>query len=591
MSFMNTHQRQKETQAGIDDSIPPDTALKGILVLGPDGRQQSALGAATRPGVAERMRQRWSAAKGGGQSVFVVDDDASGSAYVVAAVAGEDGTVLIALPHDQRDALVEFVASVGFAGSILQHLLTNPFEALTVVDHAGIVRYISPVHEKFFGIPPGGGTGRHVTQVIENTRLHTVASTGKAEVGSLQSMRGVSRVVSRHPVLGRDGKVLGAIGQVMFKGPEQLQVMSAELRRLQTEVAFYRRELKGLRNRSYGLEHIVGNSPAIERLKRQIVKVASMDIPVLLTGESGTGKELAAHAIHLLSPRRDANMVMVNAAALPTTLVESELFGYEAGSFTGAERKGRRGKIEQADKGSLFFDEVGDMPAEVQVKLLRVLQDGHFERVGGHESKLSNFRLISASNRNFDQMIEQGTFRLDLFYRISAVTIRLPALRERREDIALLAELALRNFAARHAQQPKRLSPAAVQFLRGLDWPGNVRQLMHTVERAAIFSESDVIEPPDFGLVDEEPDDGGDMLVPPTSASVVTEALAAPDAAATAAGFGEPLAVRRAFGEVEEKLIREALVKCRGNKKQAAIELGISRSYLYKRLGELGILT
>jgi transcriptional regulator with PAS, ATPase and Fis domain len=374
----------------------------------------------------------------------------------------------------------------------------------------------------------------------------------------------------------------------MFKGPEQLQVMSVELKRLQTEVAFYRRELNGLRNRSYGLEHIVGNSAAIERLKRQIVKVASMDIPVLLTGESGTGKELAAHAIHLLSNRRDANMVMVNAAALPATLVESELFGYEAGSFTGAERKGRRGKIEQADKGSLFFDEVGDMPAEVQVKLLRVLQDGRFERVGGHESKLSSFRLISASNRNFDQMIEDGTFRLDLFYRISAVTIRMPALRERLEDIPLLADLALRNFASRHGQPPKKISSEALQFLHGLDWPGNVRQLIHTVERAAIFSESEVIEPQDFGLLDDMREDiqtppsvglAPDLVVETTSQAPLLEE----------GGRSEALGVRRAVGEVEEQLIRAAMVKCRGNKKQAAAELGISRSYLYKRLGQLGI--
>ena len=585
MSFMKTREQQQETQPESADSIGQDAALKGILVLSADGQLRSALGIASRSEFAVRMHQRWLEANEEGQSVFVVDDEPSGPRVVIA-LTSDEGTVLVALQHDRRNALMELVASVDFSGDILQHLLTNPFEALTVVDHAGVVRYISPIHEKFFGIAPGGGTGRHVTQVIENTRLHTVAATGKAEIGSLQPMRGVSRVVSRHPVLGRDGKVVGAIGQVMFKGPEQLQVMSAELKRLQTEVAFYRRELNGLRNRSYGLEHIVGNSGAIERLKRQIVKVASMDIPVLLTGESGTGKELAAHAIHLLSNRRDANMVMVNAAALPATLVESELFGYEAGSFTGAERKGRRGKIEQADKGSLFFDEVGDMPAEVQVKLLRVLQDGRFERVGGHESKLSSFRLISASNRNFDQMIEEGTFRLDLFYRISAVTIRMPALRERREDIPLLADLALRNFASRHGLQPKKMSADALLFLHGLDWPGNVRQLIHTVERAAIFSESDVIEPPDFGLLDDTLDEAQEPPSPSLITDSVVEALRTEP---LDGGSMETLGVRRAVGEVEEQLIRAAMVKCRGNKKQAAAELGISRSYLYKRLGELEI--
>lgn len=591
MSSMKTHERQQEMPASSSDTTEVSAALKGILVLGASGQRLAAIGLANRNEFAVRMHQCWLEAREQDQSVFVVEDGADKATYVVVALSSEEGAVLIALPHDRRSALVELISSVDFAADILQHFLTNPFEALTVVDRGGVLRYLSPVHEKFFGSAPGGSTGRHVTQVIENTRLHTVVATGKAEIGSLQTMRGVSRVVSRHPVLDGKGQVVGAIGQVMFKGPEQLQVMSAELKRLQTEVAFYRRELHGLRNRSYGLEHIVGESAAIERLKRQIVKVASMDIPVLLTGESGTGKELAAHAIHLLSTRRDANMVMVNAAALPATLVESELFGYEAGSFTGAERKGRRGKIEQADKGSLFFDEVGDMPAEVQVKLLRVLQDGRFERVGGHESRLSSFRLISASNRNFDQMIADGTFRLDLFYRISAVTIRMPALRERREDIPMLAELALKNFAARHGHAQKRMSPAALQFLHGLDWPGNVRQLMHTVERAAIFSESDVIEPQDFGLLDHIEEEILPPVVAVMAADVAKDEANPPDPVQVQPERPEPLGMRHAVGEVEEQLIRAAMAKCRGNKKQAAAELGISRSYLYKRLGELGILS
>jgi transcriptional regulator with PAS, ATPase and Fis domain len=580
MSFMTTHDRQQETSAAHDRA---SGALNGILVLTPDGQQVTAFGVAAQDAFAVRMSQRWRELQGSGRSVFLVDD-ADGTAHVVIALSGENGTVLTVLRHDQRDALIELVASVDFSGDILKHLLTNPFEAMTVVDRAGVLRYISPVHERFFGISPGAGTGRHVTQVIENTRLHTVASTGKSEVGSIQSMKGVSRVVSRHPVLDSNGEVVGAIGQVMFKGPEQLQIMSAELRRLQTEVAFYRRELSSLHNAGHGLDHIVGNSPAIERLKRQIAKVAAMDVPVLLTGESGTGKELAARAIHLLSTRRDANMVTVNAAALPATLVESELFGYEAGSFTGAEKKGRRGKIEQADKGSLFFDEVGDMPAEVQVKLLRVLQDGRYERVGSHESRLSSFRLISASNRDFDQMIEQGTFRLDLFYRISAVTIRMPALRERLEDIPLLADVALQNFANRHRQVRKRLSEDAQQFLQRLEWPGNVRQLMHVVERAAIFSEGEAIEPSDFGLLESIEQLSGleTASAAPTSSSV------APSSTGPDREKG-PVGVKQAVGEVEEQLIRAAMVKCRGNKKQAAAELGISRSYLYKRLGELGI--
>ena len=559
-------------------NVPPN-ALRGVLVLGPSGKQIAANGIALEPELASRILRGWHEARRHQRRLFPIEGPQR-EPVIVVALRASNATVLVAMQRDSRDALFEFVGTVDFAGDILAHFLTNPFEALTVVDRDATVRYIGPVHERFFGLAPGGGVGRHATEVIENSRLHHVVATGKAEIGVLQEMRGVTRVVSRHPIHNSRGDVVGAIGQVMFKGPEQLLALSRELTKLKSEVAYYRRELNGLRNRSYGMEHMVGESLAMQRLKQQIVKVAPLDVPVLLTGESGTGKELAAHAIHKLSPRRDATMVMVNAAALPATLVESELFGYEAGSFTGAERKGRKGKIEQGDGGTMFFDEVGDMPAEVQVKLLRVLQDGTFQRVGGTELRRSNFRLISASNRDFETMIAEGTFRLDLFYRIGGVTVRLPALRERLEDVPLLAELALTHFAERHGQQPKRVSPEAVAFLQAQRWPGNVRQLMHTVERAAIFSEADVIVPEDFGIVDPHldlsmqawPGEAVDLRAPATGASA-----------------REPMRVSSAVGQLEEQLIREGMVRFQGNKKRVAAELGISRSYLYKRLAQMGL--
>ena len=554
--------------------------LRGLVVLGPDGKQVATSGIGDEPEIATRLVAGWHDARRRNRRLFSIEgpDD---TPLVVVAMPAADSTVLVAMQRDARDPLFEFVGSVELAGEILCHFLTNPFEALTVVDREGIVRYMSPVHERFFGLRPGGGVGRHVTEVIENTRLHEVVTTGKSQIGVLHEMRGVTRVVTRHPIRNSQGDVVGAIGQIMFKGPEQLQALSNELSKLKTEVAYYRRELKDLRNRSYGLDQMVGNSPAMQKLKQQIIKVAPLDIPVLLTGESGTGKELAAHAIHKLSPRRDESIVMVNAAALPATLVESELFGYEAGAFTGAERKGRKGKIEQADRGSLFFDEVGDMPSEVQVKLLRVLQDGSFQRVGSNDLRHSNFRLISASNRNFEAMIADGTFRLDLFYRIGAVTVRLPSLSERLEDIPLLAELALEQFAERHGQRPKRLSPGAIEFLTGCRWPGNVRQLMHSVERAAIFSESDVIEPDDFGFIAPEV---ADLPAAP-------QVEAGDGVGSTQEAGSADMRVSSAVEQVEEQLIRQAMVRHHGNKKRVAAELGISRSYLYKRLGQIGLST
>jgi transcriptional regulator with PAS, ATPase and Fis domain len=555
-------------------------SLRGVLILSADGKEVASGGIASQPEMASLIVRGWHDARRGQQQMFSVGAP-DGSAVVVVVLPTPDATVLVAMQGEGRDPLFELVGSVDFASDILNHFLTNPFEAIAVVDGQGILRYISGVHARYFGMKPGNGIGRHVTEVLENTRLHHVVATGKAEIGMLHEMRGLNRVVTRHPIRNSRQEVVGAIGQLMFKGPEQLQALSSELTKLHSEVAYYRRELDDLRNRTYGLEQIVGESLAIQRLKQQIIKLAPLDVPVLLTGESGTGKELAAHAIHRLSGRRDATMVMVNAAALPATLVESELFGYEGGSFTGAERKGRKGKIEQADKGSLFFDEAGDMPADVQVKLLRVLQDGSYQRVGGNELRHSNFRLISASNRNFEAMIADGTFRLDLFYRIGAVTIHLPALRERLEDIPLLAGLALEQFAARHGQRPKTISDEGLVFLRSQPWPGNVRQLIHVVERAAIFSESDVIGPGDFGLVDANEGQVSSQVLPAYPLNGVASAVDRRGA--------EPVRVSGAVKQVEEELIREAMARCHGNKKRVSVELGISRSYLYKRLAEIGL--
>jgi transcriptional regulator with PAS, ATPase and Fis domain len=555
--------------------------LRGVLILGVDGKELVATGIAEPREMATRIIAGWHEARRRQQRLFSIEGP-DNSPVVVAVLPSTDATIFVAMVREGRDPLFELVASVDFAMDILAHLLTNPYEATTVVDREGVLRYISPVHERFFGMKAGSGIGRHVTEVIENTHLHLVAASGKAEIGSLQEMRGVSRVVSRHPIKNGRGEIVGAIGQVMFKGPEQLQAISSEITTLKSEVAYYRRELADLKNRSYGLDQIVGDSYVMQRLKQQIIKVAPLDVPVLLTGESGTGKELAAHAIHKLSGRRDAELVMVNAAALPSTLVESELFGYEGGSFTGAERKGRRGRIEQADQGSLFFDEVGDMPADVQVKLLRVLQDGSFQRVGGSEVKNSNFRLISASNRNFEAMIEDGSFRLDLFYRIGAVVIRLPALRERLDDIPLLADLALRQFADRHTQLPKKLSTRAVDFLQKQVWPGNVRQFMHTVERAAIFCEADLIEPADFGVVDDS--EFGSLSTPKREQEFLSTTESTPF---QGGGGAEQMRVSNAVEQVEEKLIRQAMTRFNGNKKRVASSLGISRSYLYKRLAQM----
>jgi len=325
-----------------------------------------------------------------------------------------------------------------------------------------------------------------------------------------------------------------------------------------------RGELSDSKRRSFDLGAIVGSSEAIQQLKSDLVKVAPLHVPVLIVGESGTGKELAALAIHAMSTRRNNRMIFVNAAALPGGLVESELFGYEPGAFTGAERVGRKGKFEMADRSSLFFDEIGDMPAEIQVKLLRVLQDGVFERVGGSRPLHSDFRVICASNRNFQQMISAGAFRLDLYYRISGVTIRMPSLRERLDDIPELVRCFLTAFAKRHRTAVKSVDARVYDHLREQPWPGNVRQLLNEVERAAIFCEGPLITVRDFRRAEPaQPADG----MP-----------ASPERAARGGR------VRDAVDALELSMIRDAMARHGGNKKKAAEELGISRAYLYKKL-------
>jgi PAS domain S-box-containing protein len=474
----------------------------------------------------------------------------------------------VLLTDPPGDALLAFLSAVEFAWDVLHHLVTDPHDAMTVVDAAGRVAYLSPVHERFFGLEPGSAIGRPVTDVIENTRLPQVLRTGRAEIGEIQRMRGMDRVVSRVPIR-RDGMVVGAIGRVMFKGPEQVEALSRRVNVLEREVAFYRREADALRGRGGAAAAIVGESAAMQRLRARIAKVAPLDVAVLILGESGTGKELVARALHREGPRRAGPLVAVNAAALPASLVESELFGYAPGAFTGAERRGRKGRFEQADGGTVFLDEIGDMPLDVQAKLLRVLQERVVEPVGGDRAVPVDFRLVAATNRDLKAMVDAGRFRLDLYYRIATVSLEVPRLADRPGDIPLLMRHFLAELAELHGREPPQVSPEAEAMLMARVWPGNVRQLRHALERALIFSEAGVLTPSDFDAAEA----AGPAGVPSYNPAERLPAERLPEATS----------------RMEEELIRRALEKARGNKKRAAADLGISRSHLYRKLDAMGM--
>ena len=493
------------------------------------------------------------------------------SKYVALVTRHSDG-YLVLLCEPQSDTVLQFIINVDFAFDIIEHLLTNPYEAMTIIDDKARLSFISPVHEKFFGLDQGAGVGRNVRDVIENTRLPTILKTGVAEVGQVQRMKGHDRVVSRHPIRHK-GKVVGAIGRVMFKGPQQVEAMARKISALEKEIDTYKsnaRQAVAQKSSDNFLDAIIGNSYAIRSVREQIRKIAPLDIPVLIQGESGTGKELVAQALHQLSARQNGRMITVNAAALPESLVESELFGYEAGSFTGAVTTGRAGKFEQADRGTIFLDEIGDMPLEVQSKLLRVLQDRIVERVGGDKPKRIDFRLCCATNHDLETRVEEGRFRLDLFYRISPVCIHIPPLDDRIEDIPLL----LNHFVGELARQYNRPAPeidAEVQhYLMDRAWPGNVRQLRHFIERIMVFAEGPRLTLEDF-------ERGADQ-------KQAQPKVAALDRRPPATSGHRNL--KEAVEEVELQLINDALHRFKGNKKKVAEHLGVSRSYLYKKLGE-----
>jgi two-component system nitrogen regulation response regulator GlnG len=324
---------------------------------------------------------------------------------------------------------------------------------------------------------------------------------------------------------------------------------------------------------------ILGHAASMQEVFRAIGRLSQSHATVLINGESGTGKELVARALHRHSPRKDAPFIAINTAAIPRDLLESELFGHEKGAFTGAAGQ-RRGRFEQAEGGTLFLDEIGDMPAELQTRLLRVLSDGHFYRVGGHQPVKANVRVIAATHQNLEGRVKDGLFREDLFHRLNVIRLRLPPMRERREDIPLLAKHFLAKSAADLNVDAKRLSEATLKFLQGLDFPGNVRQLENLCHWLTVMAPGQTIEVPD--LPPELRDSAG--------ASVPADWLSSLALEADRLIAVQPGHVFDTLTRIfEGTLIRRALVATGGHRIEAAQLLGIGRNTITRKIQELGL--
>src|SRR5699024_6485173 len=329
---------------------------------------------------------------------------------------------------------------------------------------------------------------------IDNTNLHHTVKTGLPERGVIQYIQGQAMIVHRIPIWKGD-RVIGAIGMLIFEGVtevyriyERLQKNFIDIQQLPTSSNNKSNTSATHQQRKMiTLDQIIGSSKSTSTTKHLAREVAKTDVPVLITGETGTGKELYAQSIHHLSPFSSGPFISVNCSAIPEHLFESEMFGYEDGAFTGARKGGKQGKIELAQNGTLFLDEVGEMPLHMQTKLLRVLQEKKFERVGGIQPYDVHTRIIAATNRDLNEMVEEGTFREDLYYRINVIELHIQPLRQRIEDIPQLLSHYLHDLCQKYDVPTKKVTPKAMSLFIHHKWKGNIRELINTVERLVIL--------------------------------------------------------------------------------------------------------
>ncbi|MDO8771726.1 MAG: sigma 54-interacting transcriptional regulator [Burkholderiaceae bacterium] len=495
---------------------------------------------------------------------------------------------------EKTDSLPRDVQSIlELAARSMFDLFANASEGMMLVDRQARVVWINDQYKRF--LPALGFdrvedfVGHPVASVVQNTQMHHVLETGKPILIDLLTNRAGTFVVSRIPLRDNLGEVIGALGIVLFDHAEtSLQPLVGKFALLQRDLDDARRELASQRNSQrisqrngqrqsrYTFASFVGASPAAVEVKRQARRAAQTSSPVLLLGETGTGKELLAHAIHASSVRANGPFISLNIAAVPDTLLEAEFFGVAPGAYTGADRKGRDGKFRLADGGTLFLDEIGDMPLGLQAKLLRALQEGEIEPLGSNKLIPFDARVIAATSRDLGKLVREGSFREDLFYRLNVLPIRVPPLRERREDIPALVELLGEDMALRSDAQPPELSAESLALLSAQVWRGNIRELRNVLEQAAMRSDSNLILPSQLEAVLRE---SGVAHIAPTP--VLTTQVSSSQMVAVSV---RPLAEQVA--ELERQVIASAMTATRGNKVAAARMLGISRAMLYGRLEE-----
>jgi transcriptional regulator with PAS, ATPase and Fis domain len=487
------------------------------------------------------------------------------------------GGILAIYRHEQRATLSAEMPDLlqAFKPECFQHE-----DSLILVNREGIITLINQSFADILGIRASEMIGKHVHSAYPNSnpsRLPAVMNSGKAEIAEPHLLNGNNAVVSRYPLY-KDGELIGGLGKILFHDIEELSRLAEKFSVYVSRPADDRKRKKGdVQEFKYDCNSIIGHSPAMKDLKEKLLRIAQRPSNVLLTGESGTGKELFAHAVHAASKRRYAPFVRVNCAAIPEQLIEAELFGYVDGAFTGARKGGQVGKFEQAHSGTIFLDEISEMPSHMQAKMLRVLQEKEVTPLGCTRTRKLDIRVVAATNVALEQQVAEGKFRTDLYYRLNVIALDIPPLRERREDIYFITKHLIDNFNDEFDLGIQGLSEEAWQMLKHYNYPGNIRELRNIIESAFNMTAGPLIEASDLPQYIRLKF-GPQFLKP-------AQSLPSPDLLGSVGQ--KPL--QEIMEEVEQQLLKATLEKTGGNKQGAASLLGISRPGLYKKLQKFNL--
>lgn len=468
-------------------------------------------------------------------------------------------------PQNYIDQIKKNFYLSGIPTDMLAGLLDNPYEGLILIDTRGIIRFVNNATDGAYLKPARDCIGCHISEISPESKMLRVIKTGRAEIVRSMTFNNKDCMLLRFPLM-KNGRIIGVAGKFLTISPENIKELYDRIDDLKNNLDYYKKTLNQLYCSRYTFDNIIGNSLLIKKVKALALQTAKTDSSVLITGESGTGKELLAHSIHHFSHRKNNNFVSINCASIPEELIESELFGYTPGAFTDASKQGKIGKFELANKGTMFLDEIGDMRPIMQVKLMRVLQEKVVERIGGKPEHI-DFRLISATNRNLESMMQKKDFRLDLFYRLNVVSIKMPALRDIKEDIPLIFYHFLDKFNPKEQRPDIRMSPEVLKAIQLYSWPGNVRELKNVVERATIICRGNQIKLDDLPVCFRKKQFSNSFINTPST----------------------EMSLKDLMEKTEQQAIINALKKTGNNKVKAAKLLNIHRTGLYQKTKKYNI--